>query len=83
VGRALSRFDFTVNNKMYHVPVCLMLADGVKIASRANVHYVHEKFLRAFFKSQSQKTKKIFLAPEGRWCPAGANRLASDCALCA
>jgi hypothetical protein len=31
----------------------------VQIASRALLHCVHEKFLRAFFKSQSQKTKKI------------------------
>jgi hypothetical protein len=30
-----------------------------------------------------KKQKKIILASKGRWCPAGANRLASNCALCA
>jgi hypothetical protein len=58
-------------------------ARQVQIASRAIVHCVHEKFLRAFFKSQSKKTKKIILASKGRWCPTGANRLASTFALCA
>jgi hypothetical protein len=37
----------------------------VQIASRAIVHCVHEKFLRAFFKSQSKKTKKFRLSRAG------------------